>query len=103
MRGLVLLLRTQRNAWVHALAAIVVLAAALLTKRSAVEWGLLIAAIGLVWTAEALNSAIEFLADRVCRENDPLIRNAKDAAAAAVLAAAIASVGVAAAAFWRWE
>jgi diacylglycerol kinase (ATP) len=46
-------------------------------------------AIGIVWIAEAVNTAIEALADRITRENDDAIRRAKDVAAGAVLLAAI--------------
>ncbi len=102
-RGLFVILRTQRNAWVHLTATVVVSIAAFLTNRNAVEWGLLILAIGVVWVAEAVNSAIEFLSDRVSPESDPLIRDAKDAAAASVLAASLASIGLAITAFWRWS
>lgn len=44
--------------------------------------------------AEAFNTALERLADRVTRERDPLIRVAKDVAAAAVLLFVFASVAV---------
>lgn len=44
--------------------------------------------------AEAFNTAIEKLADRVTCERDPLIGAAKDVAAGAVLLFAIASVAV---------
>lgn len=44
--------------------------------------------------AEGFNTAIEKLADRVTREQDPLIGAAKDVAAGAVLLMAVASVVV---------
>ena len=56
-----------------------------------VEWALLAAAIGLVWMAEAFNTALEFLADEVTEERRERIRMAKDAAAFGVLAAALVS------------
>jgi diacylglycerol kinase len=46
----------------------------------------------LVWLAEALNTAIERLADAVTLEPNENIGYAKDVAAGAVLAAAIISV-----------
>lgn len=61
--------------------------------------------IGLVLAAEALNTAVEVLANRVEPAPDPLVKRAKDAAAGAVLLAALAALGVAAALFgprlWR--
>ena len=46
---------------------------------------------GWVWTAEALNTAVEFLADEVSLEDRELIGHAKDTGAAAVLLASITS------------
>lgn len=48
----------------------------------------------MVISAEAVNSAIEFLADRISVEHHPLLKNAKDVAAAAVLIFAIAAAAV---------
>jgi diacylglycerol kinase (ATP) len=45
-----------------------------------------------VWTAEALNTAFEFLADAASPEFHPLVKHAKDVAAGAVLISAIGSV-----------
>jgi diacylglycerol kinase (ATP) len=42
-----------------------------------------------VWTAEALNTAFEFLCDVASPEFHPLVKQAKDVAAAAVLIAAM--------------
>ena len=55
---------------------------------SPLEWAAIVAAIGLVWVAEALNTAVEHLADAVTKDLHPRIRDAKDLAAGAVLAAA---------------
>jgi diacylglycerol kinase len=56
-------------------------------RISSGEWLWIILAIGAVWFAEAVNTAIERLADAVTREHDPNIKFAKDCAAAAVLIA----------------
>lgn len=52
--------------------------------------------IGAVISAEMINTAIEDLADKVCKEYHPLIKGAKDAAAGAVLvlASAAAVIGI---------
>jgi diacylglycerol kinase (ATP) len=47
-----------------------------------------------VWTAEALNTALEFLADVASPEFHPLVGKAKDVAAGGVLISAIGSVGI---------
>jgi len=78
----------QHNAWLHALATVLVLAAGFLFRISTKEWGLIILAIIAVWTAEALNTAFEFLADITSPGADPRVMKAKDIAAAAVLVAA---------------
>jgi diacylglycerol kinase (ATP) len=44
-----------------------------------------------VWTAEALNTAFEFLADAASPEFHPLVKQSKDVAAGAVLISAIGS------------
>ncbi len=51
----------------------------------------MIFAISGVLVSEALNTAIEYLADKVSPESHPLIGKAKDVGAAAVLVAAIAA------------
>lgn len=72
-------------------AAISVIVAAILLQVSRVEWAMLIMCIVLVLSLEALNSALEKLSDQVTKEYSPLIRDAKDMAAGAVLIAAIGS------------
>ncbi len=89
LRGIAVLLRTQTNARIHLLATVLVVAAGFVFRISRGEWVQLAFAIGIVWIAEAVNTAIEALADRITRENDDAIRRAKDVAAGAVLLAAI--------------
>ncbi|MFT3781698.1 MAG: diacylglycerol kinase family protein [Nibricoccus sp.] len=93
LAGIVFLFRTQRNARLQALAAIIVSVAGFVLHVSVSEWGLLFAAIAAVIAAEGFNTAVEVLADRVTLERDEKIRRAKDISAAAVL---IASAGAAA-------
>lgn len=94
-RGLAILLRTQHNARIHALATILVVAAGALLRISPAEWALIALAIVCVWVAEALNTSIEFLVDLASPERHPVAAKAKDVAAGAVLIAAIGSVIVA--------
>jgi len=90
-RGLKVLLQTQPNARIHAAATVLVVAAGVLLQISPAEWALIVLAIAGVWTAEALNTAIEFLVDLVSPDPHPLAGKAKDVAAGAVLIAAIGS------------
>ena len=48
-----------------------------------------------VWTAEALNTAFEFLAGVASPEFHPLVKNAKDVTAGAVLISAMGAVTIA--------
>ena len=87
--GIWTMLKSQHNAWVHAFATVAVVGAGFLFRLSAHEWCWLVLAIMAVWTAEALNTAFEFLADAASPEFHPLVKHAKDVAAGAVLIAAI--------------
>jgi diacylglycerol kinase (ATP) len=86
------LLRTQANARIHAVAAAAVVVAGFVFHISAGEWCAVVAAIGLVLTAEAINTAVEAVVDLASPEVHPLAGRAKDVAAGAVLIAALVSV-----------
>ena len=88
-RGLARAVRTQSSFAVHLLAAGAVVAAGALFRVSAVEWCLLVFAIGLVLMAEIFNTAIESLARAPGSRRHPRFRDALDMASAAVLLAAI--------------
>ena len=92
IRGIRLMLRSQHNAWLHAAASLAVIFTAAYFRVSAPEWCWLVLAIMAVWTAEALNTALEFLADVASPEFHPLVEKAKDIAAGAVLISAMGSV-----------
>jgi diacylglycerol kinase (ATP) len=93
LRGLASFAR-EPNTRIHAAAAlaVIVLGAALGLGRR--DWALLALAIGLVLAAEALNTALETLANHVAPGVHPLVARAKDIAAAAVLIAALTAVAV---------
>ena len=96
------MVRCQHNAWIHAAVTLVVLAFAFLLRVSAGDWCWIILAISIVWTAEALNTAFEFLADAASPEFHPLVRDAKDVAAGAVLLTAIAAAVIGVIIFWPY-
>ena len=87
-----MMLVSQRNAWIHLLATICVLMVGFYFGFTKSEWCWIVLAIAIVWTAEAFNTAFEFLADAVSPEYHPLVGKAKDVAAGAVLISAIGSV-----------
>jgi len=75
--GIVLMLRSQHNAWLHAIASVTVLLFGAFCRLPAIEFCWLVIAIMAVWTAEALNTALEFLADVASPEFHPLAKKAQ--------------------------
>ncbi|MES2592587.1 MAG: diacylglycerol kinase family protein [Bacteroidota bacterium] len=89
IEGIVTFFKTQHNAWIHAVAAVVVVVAGFILNVNNTEWCLLAIAIALVIISEMLNTAIEFLTDIVSPAIHPVAKKVKDVAAGAVLFAAI--------------
>ena len=87
-------LRTQRNAWIHAVAAVAVFAIALWLDVGRIEWALLLLTVAVVWVGEFVNTAFEAVIDLLSPDIHPLAKTGKDVAAASVLIAALAAVGV---------
>ncbi|MGH3406041.1 MAG: diacylglycerol kinase family protein, partial [Streptosporangiaceae bacterium] len=69
---------TQRNMKVHLLAAALVAAGGIIERVTATDWACLALAIGLVLTAETLNTVIEALTDLCTDQYHPLAKAAKD-------------------------
>jgi diacylglycerol kinase len=84
-------IRTQRNAWIHAVTSVVVVILAFWLRLSARDWAVIVLAIGMVWTSEFLNTALEAVVDLASPQQHHLARVGKDVGAAAVLIAAISS------------
>lgn len=91
-RGIGLVVTSQHNAWIHVAATLVVVSVGLWVQLSRLEWCSLVLAIVAVFTAEALNTAIEYVTDLTSPEFHVLAGKAKDAAAGAVLIAAVGAV-----------
>jgi diacylglycerol kinase (ATP) len=100
--GLVFMLRTQHNAWLHLAATALVVAAGFALRIDADAWRWLIVAIGLVWVAEVMNTAFEHLCDVVSPEFHASVQRCKDIAAAAVLVCAVAAVLIGALTLWPY-
>jgi diacylglycerol kinase (ATP) len=83
--GVGFMLRTQQNAWIHLLMTLIVCLAGFWFRISAADWRWLTIAITLVWAAEAMNTAFEYLCDVVSPEFHVSVAKAKDIAAGAVL------------------
>jgi diacylglycerol kinase (ATP) len=102
VNGIARMIRCQHNAWIHAVATLIALAAAVLLRITAADWCWIVLAISIVWTAEALNTAFEFLADAASPEFHPLVKDAKDVAAGAVLLTTIAAAVIGGIVFWPY-
>jgi diacylglycerol kinase len=85
-------LRTQANLRIHVMITTGVILAGLLLQVSTAEWAILVVTIMIVLSAELCNTGIEAAVDRIGDETHPLSKIAKDAAAGAVLIAAIGAV-----------
>ena len=101
LQGLWYCVRRERNFRIHLTAACYALLLAGWLELEAREWGLLLLTVALVLAMELVNTAIEAVVDRLSPQRTEGGRIAKDAAAAAVLCCAAASVGVGIALFWR--
>jgi diacylglycerol kinase len=92
--GLGTMLRTQPNFVVHLTLALVALVIGIVLRLTPPELAVLVLTIGLVLVLECVNTAIESVCDIASPGFHPLVKRAKDVSAAAVLLAALASVGV---------
>jgi len=102
MRGLWLAFRYEPNMIIHLLAIITVLILNSSLKVSRTDWMISLVLIGVILMAEIFNTALEKLADRVTQDQDPMIGQAKDLAAGAVLIMGIAAVICAAILYWPY-
>jgi diacylglycerol kinase len=93
-RGWWHVLRTQQNAWIHAVISTSVIIVALWLRLTARDLAVLLVTIAMVWAAEFLNTAIEAVVDLASPDKHPLAKVGKDVGAAAVLIAALAAIGV---------
>ncbi|MBG0771713.1 MAG: diacylglycerol kinase family protein [Anaerolineaceae bacterium] len=85
-------IRTQQNAWIHALATVLVIIVGIWLEVETRDWALLVLAIAMVWTAEFLNTALEVVVDLASPDLHPLAKVGKDVGAASVLIAALSSI-----------
>jgi diacylglycerol kinase len=88
-RGLAVAARSESSFRVHLGMAAVVTALGAWVDLPAERWALLTLCIAVVIAAELLNTSIERVVRFITREESPQIRDALDAASAAVLVAAI--------------
>jgi diacylglycerol kinase len=100
--GIGFMLRTQHNAWLHLVATVLVLGLAAFLKVRLDDWRWLIAAILMVWSAEAFNTAVEYVCNVVSPGYSLVVKNAKDIAAGAVLISAVCALFIGIITFWPY-
>jgi len=93
-KGGLLLLKTESSIKIQFIIAILITAAGFYFHISTTEWIVQILAIGIVMSIEALNTAIEALADFIHPEYHSKIGFIKDVAAGAVFIAAISATTI---------
>jgi len=101
-KGIAFVLTTQHNAWVHLAFTALAVGAGLLLGIRGEDWRWLIAAITLVWFAEAINTAFEYVCDVVSPEFSRAVARAKDIAAGAVLICSIGAAAIGLLTFWPY-
>lgn len=91
--GIKFTFKNERNFRIHTVVTILVVTAGFVLKISLLEWTSILLCIGLVIAMELVNTAIEQTVDLIVGESfHELARNAKDAAAGAVVISACMSV-----------
>jgi diacylglycerol kinase (ATP) len=102
VRGVAFMLRTQHNAWVHLAITLAVLVIGWRLQVSAADWRWLTVAVVLVWAAESMNTAFEYLCDVVSPEFHVSVEKAKDIGAGAVLICAGGAAVLGVLTFWPY-
>jgi diacylglycerol kinase (ATP) len=85
-------IRSQQNAWIHALVSLAVIVIGLWLRLPRRDWAVIVLAIALVWSAEFFNTALEAIVDLASPDKNQMAKVSKDVGAAAVLIAAGAAV-----------
>jgi diacylglycerol kinase len=84
-RGVALIIMTGHNLWIEMFFAFLTAILGFILKISNTDWMFLILSFGLVFVAEAINTAIEIDIDLTSPEYHPYAHDTKDVAAGAVL------------------
>ncbi len=92
--GIRYVLRTQENAWIHAVISVVVIFMGIWLAIPPQSWAIIGLTLGLVWAAECVNTAIEKVFDLINPDTHPLVKIGKDVSAAGVLLSALCAVFV---------
>lgn len=89
--GIGYVIKTQKNAKIHAFITLLVIILGIWLNLGLIEWAVLVLTFSIVWTAEIFNTAIEAAVDLASPNIHPMAKIAKDTSAGAVLAASFFS------------
>ena len=89
LEGITTTLINEQNFQIHTIGTITVVSANIFFKITTIEWCIILICIALVLSLELINTSIEYLVDLVSPSYHLLAKRTKDAAAGAVLIAAI--------------
>jgi diacylglycerol kinase len=92
--GIGILIRSERNFQIHLSAFVLAISAGFYFGISLKEFGVILLVSALVFSLEAVNTAIEKLCNEITEERKESIRVIKDIAAGAVLIAAIFALAI---------
>ncbi len=95
-KGIATLFLSQAHAKIHLVATVLVILLGIWLGLEWAEWAMVTVAITLVWVAEAMNTAIEFVVDLASPDWHALAGKAKDVAAGGVLIASFGAIAIAA-------
>lgn len=90
--GIIATIRSESHMRFHIFIAFIIIILAMIFEITRAELLILILVVSLVFITEIINTSIEKTVDLVIQENNPLAKFAKDAAAGAVMIAAIAAI-----------
>ena len=88
------MLKTQHNSWIQSGIAVIAIVLGFYLGISRVEWLFIIIAIGIVFMAELMNTAIETMVDLLSPEKNENAGRIKDLAAGSVLLASFMALAV---------
>lgn len=89
LSGLVTAITSERNINVQLAVGVAAVISGFVIGLDAISWALIVLCIGMVLTAELVNTALEAVVDLATQEIHPLAKRAKDIAAASVFVLAI--------------
>lgn len=102
LRGIWAAVKSEPHMRFHLISSLLVIIAGFFFHVEPSDWMALIFSMGLVITAELINSAIEDMVNLVSPEIQPLAGRIKDMAAGAVLVSAITAAVIGVMVFWKY-